>query len=148
MFNDGGWDPVSDGQFTYGRSPGGRLVSQTDGITGLLAGLDRHGDLNYLFTSAGVVTDSLMFDPFVTNKHPSLAVVWMAEAFRWLFECVRVEELSPPEAIAVDWCELGLGSDVVPVVFDGCDLPLGDVGRLVGVEMVDGGMVDELFDLA
>lgn len=41
-------DPVSDGTFAYGRSPSGRLVSQTDGVTAVLAGLDAHGDLSFL----------------------------------------------------------------------------------------------------
>jgi len=58
-------DAVSDGTFTYGRSPGGRLISQTDGTTDLLVGLDRHGDLAWLADPAtGVLTDTVMFDPF------------------------------------------------------------------------------------
>ncbi|VAW07822.1 hypothetical protein MNBD_ACTINO02-2805, partial [hydrothermal vent metagenome] len=63
-YNGFSLDPVSDGVFTYGRSPGGRLVSQTDGVTSLLAGLDRHGDLSFLYTAAGVVSDTAVFDPF------------------------------------------------------------------------------------
>ena len=65
VYNGFSLDPVSDGTFTYGRSPGGRLVSQTDGVTSLLAGLDRHGDLAFLFTASGVVSDTAVFDPFV-----------------------------------------------------------------------------------
>ncbi|MCP4303671.1 MAG: hypothetical protein GY788_02080, partial [bacterium] len=58
-------DPVNDGTFTYARSPGGRLVSQTDGTTTQLVGLDRHGDLAYLLDPAtGALTDTVMFDPF------------------------------------------------------------------------------------
>jgi RHS repeat-associated protein len=58
------WDPVSDGTFTYGRSPGGRVISQTDGPSTWLAGLDHHGDLSFLYTAVGVVTDTQTFDPF------------------------------------------------------------------------------------
>jgi RHS repeat-associated protein len=58
------WDPVSDGTFTYGRSPGGRVISQTDGSNTWLTGLDRHGDLSFLYTATGVVTDTQLFDPF------------------------------------------------------------------------------------
>jgi RHS repeat-associated protein len=57
-------DPVTDGTFTYGRSPAGRLVSQTDGTTALLTGLDRHGDLTWLADTSGALTDTMMFDPF------------------------------------------------------------------------------------
>jgi len=58
-------DAVDDGTFTYGRSPGGRLISQTDGTTDLLVGLDRHGDLTWLADPAtGALTDTVMFDPF------------------------------------------------------------------------------------
>ena len=58
------WDPVSDGTFTYGRSPAGRVISQTDQTDVWLAGLDRHGDLAFLYTAVGVVTDTQTFDPF------------------------------------------------------------------------------------
>ncbi|MCP4304326.1 MAG: hypothetical protein GY788_05500, partial [bacterium] len=58
-------DPVNDGTFTYARTPGGRLVSQTDGTTTQLVGLDRHGDLAYLLNpTTGALTDTVMFDPF------------------------------------------------------------------------------------
>ncbi len=58
-------DPVDDGAFEYSRSPGGRLIAQTDGTTDLLVGLDRHGDLAYLLDPAtGALTDTAMFDPF------------------------------------------------------------------------------------
>ena len=63
-YEGGSLDPVSDGTFTYGRSPSGRLVSQTDGVTSLLAGLDAHGDLGFLYSAAGVVSDTALFDPF------------------------------------------------------------------------------------
>ena len=63
-YEGGSLDPVSDGSFTYGRSPSGRLVSQTDGVTSLLAGLDAHGDLGFLFSAQGVVSDTVLFDPF------------------------------------------------------------------------------------
>ncbi len=64
VYNGFSLDPVSDGVFTYGRSPAGRLVSQSDGVTSLLAGLDRHGDLSFLYTASGVVSDTAVFDPF------------------------------------------------------------------------------------
>jgi len=57
-------DPVTDGTFSYGRSPAGRLVSQTDGQTAQLVGLDRHGDLTWLADTSGNITDTVMFDPF------------------------------------------------------------------------------------
>ena len=55
---------MSDGTFTWARSPGGRVLSQSDGVDDLLAGVDRHGDLTFLFTAAGVVSDTALFDPF------------------------------------------------------------------------------------
>ena len=57
-------DPVSDRTFTWARSPGGRVLSQSDGVSDLLAGVDRHGDLTFLFSAAGVVSDTALFDPF------------------------------------------------------------------------------------
>jgi RHS repeat-associated protein len=58
-------DPVDDGAFTYSRTPGGRLVSQTDGTDVLLTGLDRHGDLTWLFDpSTGTITDTAAYDPY------------------------------------------------------------------------------------
>jgi len=33
-------------------------------VTALLAGLDRHGDLSFLYTASGVVSDTAVFDPF------------------------------------------------------------------------------------
>jgi len=62
VYNGFSLDPVSDGVFTYGRSPAGRLVSQSDGVTSLLAGLDRHGDLSFLYTASGVVSDTAVFE--------------------------------------------------------------------------------------
>jgi RHS repeat-associated protein len=58
-------DPAGDGSFTYSRSPAGRLMSQTDGATALLTGLDRHGDLTWLADPAtGQITDTAMYDPY------------------------------------------------------------------------------------
>jgi RHS repeat-associated protein len=57
-------DAVSDGSFTYSRSPSGRLVAQTDGVTDSLIGLDRHGDVSWLMSPAGVVSDTRVYDPF------------------------------------------------------------------------------------
>jgi RHS repeat-associated protein len=58
-------DPVDDGAFTYARTPGGRLISQTNGTDVLLTGLDRHGDLTWLFDPAtGTVTDTAAYDPY------------------------------------------------------------------------------------
>ena len=59
-------DPVDDGAFTYARTPGGRLVSQTNGTNDvLLTGLDRHGDLTWLFDpTSGTVTDTAAYDPY------------------------------------------------------------------------------------
>jgi len=60
-----GLDPVSDGSFTYSRSPAGRVVAQSDGDNVWLAGLDRHGDLTALLDPvAGVLTDTVVYDPF------------------------------------------------------------------------------------
>ena len=58
-------DPTSDGSNTYGRSPGGRVVSHDDGTATSLVGLDRHGDVGWLATTGtGTITDSRVFDPF------------------------------------------------------------------------------------
>src|SRR5437867_2850089 len=57
-------DPVSDGAFTYARSPGAHLLAVSDGTHSLLAGLDRHGDLTHLFDAAGSVSDTKVYDPF------------------------------------------------------------------------------------
>ncbi len=57
-------DPTTDGTFTYSRSPGGRLVSESDGFTPELAGLTRHGDLAYVFGTTGTVNGTRVFDPF------------------------------------------------------------------------------------
>ena len=66
VYEGGSLDPISDGTFAYGRSPSGRLVSQAnaDGTNAMLAGLDAHGDLSFLYSAAGVVSDTAMFDPF------------------------------------------------------------------------------------
>ena len=59
-------DPTSDGSFVYARSPSGRVLAQQDPASGIarLVGLNRHGDLSYLFDSSGVVSDSRVYDPF------------------------------------------------------------------------------------
>lgn len=59
-------DPTSDGSFVYARSPGGRVLAQKDPVSGIarLVGLNRHGDLSYLFDSSGAVSDSGVYDPF------------------------------------------------------------------------------------
>jgi RHS repeat-associated protein len=57
-------DPVSDGSFSYSRTPGGRLVGISDGVDDLLVGLDRHGDLTHLFQAEGTITDTALYDPF------------------------------------------------------------------------------------
>ncbi len=57
-------DPASDGTFSYARSPGGRLVSESDGFTPELVGLSRHGDLSYVFGTTGTVNGTRVFDPF------------------------------------------------------------------------------------
>jgi RHS repeat-associated protein len=57
-------DPTTDGTFTYGRTPGGRLLSISDGTDDLLAGADRHGDLTHLYQPDGTVTDTALYDPF------------------------------------------------------------------------------------
>ncbi len=57
-------DPTTDGTFTYSRSPGGRLISESDGITPELGGLTRHGDLSYVFDTSGTVNGTRVFDPF------------------------------------------------------------------------------------
>ena len=57
-------DPVSDGGFTYAHSPGGRVLAVDDGTSTFLAGTNRHGDLTHLFTAAGSIVDSSLYDPF------------------------------------------------------------------------------------
>jgi RHS repeat-associated protein len=60
-------DAVDDGSHSYGRTPAGRLVSQTNNGTGevSLIGLDRHGDLTWLANpGTGDVTGTFMFDPY------------------------------------------------------------------------------------
>ena len=57
-------DPTTDGTHTYSRSPGGRLVGITDGTTDLLVGADRHGDLTHLHNPNGIVSDTVVYDPF------------------------------------------------------------------------------------
>ncbi|MCP4305072.1 MAG: hypothetical protein GY788_09400 [bacterium] len=60
-----GLDPVTDGTFTYSRTPAGRVMAQTDGTDTRWAGLDRHGDLTALLDPvAGTMTDTVVFDPF------------------------------------------------------------------------------------
>ena len=61
-------DPTSDGTNTWSRTPGGRVVAQDDGTTTRLIGLNRHGDLSYLFTTGGSLTDSVVYDPFGDPK--------------------------------------------------------------------------------
>jgi RHS repeat-associated protein len=63
-YSGAGIDPVWDGTFTYSHSPGGRLLSVSDGTDAWLAGANRHGDLTHLFTTTGVLADSSLFDPF------------------------------------------------------------------------------------
>ncbi len=57
-------DPTSDSTHTYSRSPAGRLVGITNGTTDLLVGADRHGDLTHLHDANGVVTDTVVYDPY------------------------------------------------------------------------------------
>ena len=57
-------DPISDGGFTYAHSPGGRVLAVDDGTSSFLAGTNRHGDLTHLFTTAGAIVDSSLYDPF------------------------------------------------------------------------------------
>lgn len=60
-----GWDPVSDGTYVWSRSPGGRVVAQSDGTDTRWVGLDRHGDLTHLVDPAtGALAGARGFDPF------------------------------------------------------------------------------------
>ena len=57
-------DPTTVGTNSWSRSPAGRLIAQDDGTTSWLVGLNRHGDLSYLFGTTGTVTDTVIYDPF------------------------------------------------------------------------------------
>lgn len=57
-------DPASDGDFTYSRSPGGRLLGVTDGTDDALVGHNRHGDLSYLFGPDAGVSTTRTYDPY------------------------------------------------------------------------------------
>jgi len=57
-------DPVTDGTFTYSRSPGSRLMGLSKGTDARLAGLNRHGDLTHLFDTSASITDTKVYDPF------------------------------------------------------------------------------------
>ncbi len=58
-------DPTDDGAFLYLRSPGGRLIAQTNGATDLFTGLDRHGDVTWLLNpTIDTITDTQVYDPF------------------------------------------------------------------------------------
>lgn len=63
-YNSPGWEPVSDTNQTYTRTPAGRLVAVTDGVDDLLTGSDRHGDLTHLYQPDGTVTDTVLYDPY------------------------------------------------------------------------------------
>ncbi|MBT2231543.1 LamG-like jellyroll fold domain-containing protein [Nonomuraea sp. NEAU-A123] len=52
--------PAAAGTELYGRDPAGNIVS----VAGLYAFTDRHGDLTATFTGAGVLTDSVAYDPY------------------------------------------------------------------------------------
>ncbi len=57
-------DPVSDGAQRFARSPAGDLVALAAGATVALAGANRHGDVSWLLSAAGSVTDTKVFGPY------------------------------------------------------------------------------------
>ena len=57
-------DPVTDGTFTYGRSPSGDVVSASNGAGAWLVARDRHGDQTDLFGLTGTVASTRLYDPF------------------------------------------------------------------------------------
>jgi RHS repeat-associated protein len=56
--------PVVDDSATYARSSGGDILAVQTPTGSALVGNDRHGDLSYLFTGAGSVTDTTVYTPF------------------------------------------------------------------------------------
>ncbi|MEX0847229.1 MAG: RHS repeat-associated core domain-containing protein, partial [Ilumatobacteraceae bacterium] len=60
-----GLDPVTVGNVKLARGPAGGLVAGKVGTTqAVLVGSDGHGDVTHLFTAAGVVSGSRLYDPF------------------------------------------------------------------------------------
>lgn len=59
-------DPSTFGTRKYARTPGGNLLAASVGATATLALQNRHGDLAALHTPGGLLTDSMVYDPYGT----------------------------------------------------------------------------------
>ena len=69
-YNAGDLDPTSDGNNTYSRGLGALLAINHPTNGTILVGQNRHGDLRWLYNTAGVTTDTRTYDPLgkpITN---------------------------------------------------------------------------------
>ena len=63
-YNGASIDPSLAAGIKYSRTPSERLMSAQNGATTRLAGLNRHGDLGWLFDTSGNISDTSIYDPF------------------------------------------------------------------------------------
>ncbi|MEM9202821.1 MAG: RHS repeat-associated core domain-containing protein, partial [Actinomycetota bacterium] len=69
-YNGGSIDPVAIGDDTYGRTPGGNLLS-TNENTAAVAVRDRHGDVVATINTNGTIASTTAYDPFGEPIHTS-----------------------------------------------------------------------------
>ncbi|MEO5841553.1 MAG: RHS repeat-associated core domain-containing protein, partial [Acidimicrobiales bacterium] len=63
-YNGASIDPSLAAGIKYSRSPSERLLGVQNGATTRLAGINRHGDLQFLLDTSGNATDTSVYDPF------------------------------------------------------------------------------------